>query len=85
MRSQQTFRNYPLWRWTHYPRSIVIPGEMTKVGNTIELIHYTRCTILVGTQVVNRNTPTILHYGDKVYIAFEDMSTELEIRFKNSH
>ena len=56
-----------------------------KVGNTIELIHNTRCTILVGTQVVNRNTPTILHYGDKVYIAFEDMSTELELRFKNSH
>lgn len=56
-----------------------------KVGSTIELIHNTRCTILVGTQVVNRNTPTILHYGDKLYIAFEDMSTELELRFKNTH
>jgi hypothetical protein len=56
-----------------------------KVGSTIELIHNTKCTILVGTQVVNRNTPTILHYGDKIYIAFEDMSTELEIRFKSAH
>ncbi|WP_310603427.1 vWA domain-containing protein [Anaerosporobacter sp.] len=55
-----------------------------KVGSAIELIHNTRCTILVGTQVVNRNTPTILHYGDKLYIAFEDMSTEIELRFKNS-
>ncbi|HEX3077392.1 MAG TPA: vWA domain-containing protein [Lachnospiraceae bacterium] len=56
-----------------------------KVGSTIEFIHNTRCTILVGTQVVNRNTPTLLHYGDKIYIAFEDMTTELEVRFKNAH
>lgn len=56
-----------------------------KVGNTIELIHNTHCTILVGTQVINRNTPTIIRFNDKIYIAFEDLATELELRFKNPH
>lgn len=55
-----------------------------KAGNTIELIHSTRCTVLVGTRAVQRNTPAIITMGEKIYIAFEDMENELEIRYKNS-
>lgn len=53
-----------------------------KVGNSIELIHNTRDTILIGSQSVARNTPIIIHPSDKIFIAFEDMSTELELRYK---
>jgi Mg-chelatase subunit ChlD len=55
-----------------------------KAGNCIELIHSTRCTILIGTQAIQRNTPAIIHMGEKIFIAFEDLENELELRYKNS-
>lgn len=55
-----------------------------KVGNSIELIHNSNGTILVGSQTIAKNTPVMVHYGDKIYIAFEDMESELELRYKNS-
>ena len=55
-----------------------------KVGNSIELIHNSKCTVLVGSSTISRNTPAAVHLGDKIYIAFEDMETEIEIRYKNA-
>ncbi|BCJ93029.1 hypothetical protein acsn021_05980 [Anaerocolumna cellulosilytica] len=53
-----------------------------KVGNSIELIHNTRDTILIGSRTVAKNTPVIIYPSDKIFIAFEDMTTELELRYK---
>ena len=54
-----------------------------KVGSSIELIHNTRCNILVGSQIVARNTPVMIKMGEKIYIAFEDAVSEIEIHYKN--
>lgn len=51
-------------------------------NNTVIFYHDTDCIISFGNRNILRKKKEVLNYDDRIYIVFEDNSTEIEIRYK---
>lgn len=52
-------------------------------GRTMELFHRSKCLIMAGSREIPPRVKVTLHFGDKVYICFEDKKSEMEVRYKS--
>lgn len=52
-------------------------------GRTIELFHKSKCLVMVGSREIPPRVKVTLHFGDKVYLCFEDSISEMEVRYKS--
>ena len=51
-------------------------------NHTVIFHHATECTITLGNKDVPRGKREVLNFDNKLYIIFEDHSTEIEVRYK---
>jgi hypothetical protein len=54
------------------------------VGDEVIFRHDTLCRVTLGRRELEKGAKTPLRYDDKLYIVFEDGSTEIEVRYKRA-
>ena len=55
---------------------------VAKPNNQILFYHKTNCNILLASSTVHKKQKFLLNYGDKLFITFEDATTEIEIIYR---